>query len=38
MKSEVLYVYWGCVSSAVALYNLGLVEIREVESVELYWT
>ena len=32
------YVYQGCVSSAVALYILGISEMYEVEGVELYWT
>ena len=35
---KVFYVYQGCVSSAVALYILGISEMYEVEGVELYWT
>ena len=35
---KVSYVYQGCVSSAVALYLLGVVETYEVEGVELYGT
>ena len=30
--------YQGCLSSAVALYILGISEMYEVEGVELYWT